>query len=150
MRVVLRKDLEGYGFAGDVISVKDGFANNYLLPRGIALPATEGNVKHIQEILRQKKRSLERERRKAEELAKKLEGIVLQVEKPTGEGGKLFGSITATDVVNALKEKGIEVDRKSVIFHHPIREVGLYPVRIRLHRDVTVEIKVDVKPQKKE
>jgi len=150
MRVVLRKDLEGYGFAGDVINVKDGFANNYLLPKGIALPATEGNVKHIQEILRQKKRSLERERRKAEELAKKLEGIVLQVEKPTGEGGKLFGSITATDVVNALKEKGIEVDRKSVIFHHPIREVGLYPVTIRLHRDVTVEIKVDVKPQKKE
>ncbi len=150
MKVILTRDLEGYGFLGDVIEVKRGFANNYLIPRGYALPATEGNVKHVQEILKQKRRKLEREKRKAEELAKKLEGVVVQVEKPVGEAGKLFGSVTAADVVNALKEQGIEIDRKNVVFPHPIRETGLYTVTIRLHREVAVEIKVDVKPQEKE
>ena len=150
MKVILTRDLEGYGFLGDVIEVKRGFANNYLIPRGYALPATEGNVKHVQEILKQKRRKLEREKRKAEELAKKLEGVVVQIEKPVGEAGKLFGSVTAADVVNALKEQGIEIDKKNVVFPHPIREIGLYTVTIRLHREVAVEIKVDVKPQEKE
>ncbi len=150
MKVILTRDLEGYGFLGDVIEVKRGFANNYLIPRGYALPATEGNVKHVQEILKQKRRKLEREKKKAEELAKKLEGVVVQIEKPVGEAGKLFGSVTAADVVNALKEQGIEIDRKNVVFPHPIREIGLYTVTIRLHREVAVEIKVDVKPQEKE
>ncbi len=150
MKVILTRDLEGYGFLGDVIEVKRGFANNYLIPRGYALPATEGNVKHVQEILKQKRRKLEREKKKAQELAKKLEGVVVQIEKPVGEAGKLFGSVTAADVVNALKEQGIEIDRKNVVFPHPIREIGLYTVTIRLHREVAVEIKVDVKPQEKE
>jgi len=150
MKVILTRDLEGYGFLGDVIEVKRGFANNYLIPRGYALPATEGNVKHVQEILRQKRRKLEREKKKAEELAKKLEGVVVEVRKPVGEAGKLFGSVTATDVVNALKEQGIEIDRKNVVFPHPIKEIGVYPITIRLHREVSVEIKVDVKPQEKE
>ncbi len=150
MKVILTRDLEGYGFFGDIVEVKDGFANNYLIPRGYALPATEGNVRHIQEILRQKRRKLEREKRKAEELAKKLEGMVVEIFKQAGQGGKLFGSVTATDVVEALKEKGIEIQRKMVIFPHPIREVGVFPVTIRVHREVSVEIKVDVKPEKKE
>jgi large subunit ribosomal protein L9 len=149
MKVILTKDVEGYGFVGDVIEVKRGFANNYLIPRGWALPATEGNVKHVQEILRQKRRKLEREKKKAEEVAKKLEGVVVEVHKPTGEAGKLFGSVTATDVVNALKEKGIEIDRKNVVFPHPIKQLGLYTITIRLHRDVSVDIKLDVKPEEK-
>lgn len=150
MKVVLTRDLEGYGFLGDVIEVKRGFANNYLIPRGYALPATEGNVRHVQEIIKQKRRKLEREKKKAQELAKKLEGVVAEIRKTVGEAGKLFGSVTATDVVNALKEKGIEVDRKTVVFPHPIREIGVYPVTIRLHREVSVEIKIDVKPEEKE
>jgi len=149
MKVILTRDLEGYGFFGDIIEVKRGFANNYLIPRGYALPATEGNVRHVQEILKQKQRKLEREKRKAQELAKKLEGVVVEVKKPVGEAGKLFGSVTATDVVNALKEKGIEIERKNVVFPHPIKEIGVYPITIRLHREVSVEIKVDVKPEEK-
>ncbi len=150
MKVVLTRDLEGYGFFGDVIEVKKGFANNYLIPRGYAVPATEGNVKHVQEVLRQKRRKIEREKKKAEELAKKLEGVVVQVTKPVGEAGKLFGSVTASDVVSALKEQGIEIDRKSVVFPHAIKQVGLYTITIRPHRDVSVEIKLDVKPEEKE
>ncbi len=150
MKVVLTKDVEGKGFLGDVIEVKDGYARNYLIPRGLALPATEGNVKHVQDILRQKERKSEREKAKASETAKSLEGTVLEIHKPAGEGGKLFGSITASDVVEKLKEKGIEIERKMVLFPHKIRELGIYPITIRLHRDVKVEIKIDVKAEAKE
>ncbi|RUM31715.1 MAG: 50S ribosomal protein L9 [Aquifex sp.] len=149
MKVVLVKDVEGLGFFGDIVNVKDGYAMNYLIPRGLALPATEGNIKHIQTILAQKERKLLREKKKAEETAKKLEGAVVEVKKPAGEGGKLFGSVTANDIVNALKEKGIEIERKNVVFYHPIKEVGVFPVKIRLHKDVAVDIKVDVKPEEK-
>ncbi len=150
MKVILTRDLEGYGFFGDIIEVKRGFANNYLIPRGYALPATEGNISHIQEILKQKARKLEREKKKVLELAKKLEGVVVEVVKPVGEEGKLFGSVTPTDVINALKEKGIDIDRKNVVFPHAIKHVGVYTITIRLHRDVLVEIKLDVKPQEKD
>jgi large subunit ribosomal protein L9 len=150
MKVVLRKDLEGYGFMGDIIEVKDGFANNYLIPRGLALPATEGNVKHIKEILSQKRRKLEREKAKAKEIAKKLEGLVLEIKKKAGEGGKLFGSITATDVLQALKEKGIELERKNVVLRSAIKEVGIYTITVRLHREVSVDIKIDVKAQEED
>jgi len=149
MKVVLVKDVEGLGFFGDIVNVKDGYAMNYLIPRGLALPATEGNIRHIQTILEQKKRKLEREKKKAEEIAKKLDGLVLEIRKPAGERGKLFGSVTAADVVNALKEKGIEIERKNVVFYHPIKEVGVFPIKIRLHKDVSVEIKLDVKPEEK-
>ncbi len=150
MKVVLTRDLEGYGFLGDVIEVKRGFADNYLIPRGYALPATEGNVRHVQEILKQKRRRLEREKKRALELVKKLEGITVEVRKPVGEGGKLFGSVTASDVVNALKEKGIDIERKSIVFPHPIKEIGLYTIGVRLHREVSTEIKLDVKPEEKD
>jgi len=149
MKVVLTQDVEGKGFFGDVIEVKDGFARNYLIPRGLALPATEGNIRHVQEILRQRARKSEREKKKAQTLAKKLEGIVIEITKPAGEGGKLFGSVTPGDVVEGLKEKGIEIERKMVLFPHKIREIGIYPVTIRLHREVQVEIKIDVRAEQK-
>ncbi|GAB6065206.1 50S ribosomal protein L9 [Aquifex pyrophilus] len=149
MKVILTKDVEGLGFFGDIVNVKDGYAMNYLIPRGLALPATEGNVKHIKTILAQKERKLLREKKKAEELAKKLDGMVVEIRKAAGEGGKLFGSVTANDIVEALKEKGIEIERKHVVFYHPIKEVGVFPVKIRLHKDVAVDIKVDVKPEEK-
>ncbi len=150
MKVVLTKDVEGKGFLGDIVEVKDGYARNFLIPRGMALPATEGNIRHVQEILKQKARKSAREKTKAQELAKKLEGVMVEIEKPVGEGGKLFGSVTASDVVEKLKEQGIEIERKMVLFPHKIREIGIYPISIRLHRDVVVEIKIDVKPEAKE
>lgn len=149
MKVILTKDVEGLGFFGDIVTVRDGYAMNYLIPRGLALPATEGNIRHIQNVLEQKKRKLEREKKKAQELAKKLEGLILELRKPAGEGGKLFGSVTATDIVEALKAQGIEIERKNVVFYHPIKEVGIFPVKIKLHKDVSVDIKVDVKPEEK-
>ncbi|MGB9874028.1 MAG: 50S ribosomal protein L9 [Hydrogenobacter sp.] len=128
------------------MNVKDGFANNYLIPRGIALPATEGNLKHIQSIIQQKMRKLEREKEKALNLAQALKGIILEISKPIGEKGKLFGSVTAGDISNALKEKGFDIDRKRILLKTPIKDVGIYTVQIRLHPQVSVDIKVEVKP----
>ncbi|QWK20232.1 MAG: 50S ribosomal protein L9 [Hydrogenobacter thermophilus] len=146
MKVVLLQDLEGYGVFGDVINVKDGFANNYLIPRGIALPATEGNLRHVKSIIQQRMRKLEQEKEKAISLAKALEGLMLEIQRPVGEKGKLFGSVTAADISNALKEKGFDVDRKRILLKTPIKDVGIYTVQIRLHPQVNVEIKVEVKP----
>lgn len=146
MKVVLIKDLEGYGVFGDVISVKDGFARNYLIPRGIALPATEGNLNHVNNILSQRARKLQREKEKAQAIAKKLEGLMLEIARQVGEKGKLFGSVTSQDIAQALQEKGFDVDRKKVMLKNPIRDVGIYTVTLKLHPEVSVDIKVDVKP----
>ncbi|HCO39658.1 MAG: 50S ribosomal protein L9 [Aquificota bacterium] len=147
MKVVLIKDLEGYGVFGDVINVKDGFARNYLIPRGIALPATEGNLKHVRSIISQKARKLQREKEKAQELAKKLEGFVVEITRQVGEKGKLFGSVTPQDIAQALKERGFDIDRKKVMLKNPIKDIGIYTVVLKLHPEVSVSIKVDVKPQ---
>lgn len=101
MKVVLIKELEGYGTVGTVINVKDGFARNYLIPRGIALPATESNLRHVQSILSQKQRNLQKEKEKALALAKKLEGLVLEIKHQVGEKGKLYGSVTSAEIAKA-------------------------------------------------
>jgi large subunit ribosomal protein L9 len=147
MKVVLIKELEGYGTVGTVINVKDGFARNYLIPKGIALPATESNLKHVQSILSQKQRKLQKEKEKALALAKKLEGLVLEIKHQVGEKGKLYGSVTNAEIAKALAEKGIEIDRKKIALAKPIRDVGIYTVPIKLHPEVEVQIKVDVQPQ---
>jgi large subunit ribosomal protein L9 len=147
MKVVLIKELEGYGTVGTVINVKDGFARNYLIPKGIALPATESNLRHVQSILSQKQRKLQKEKEKALALAKKLEGLVLEIKHQVGEKGKLYGSVTSAEIAKALAEKGIEIDRKKIVLAKPIRDVGIYTVPIKLHPEVEVQIKVDVQPQ---
>ncbi|MEN3028982.1 MAG: 50S ribosomal protein L9 [Aquificaceae bacterium] len=147
MKVVLIKDYEGYGVFGDVINVKDGFARNYLIPRGIALPATESNLKHVKGILSQRARKLRREKEKAQELARKLEGLMVKILRRVGERGKLFGSVTSQEIAQALQEMGFEIDRKRVMLKNPIKEVGIYTVTLKLHPEVTVDIKVDIKPE---
>ncbi|MCS7171531.1 MAG: 50S ribosomal protein L9 [Aquificaceae bacterium] len=146
MKVVLIKDFEGYGVFGDVINVKDGFARNYLIPRGIALPVTEGNLRHVEGIMSQRARKLQKEKEKAHVLAKKLEGIMVEILRRVGEKGKIFGSVTAQDIAQALKERGFDVDRKRVMLKNPIKDVGIYTVTLKLHPEVSVDIKVDVKP----
>ena len=149
MKVILLEELEGRGAFGDIVSVKDGFANNYLIPRKLALPATEGNVKHIQNILSQKARKLEKIKSQAKDLASKIEGIEVVIKKPVGQNGKLFGSITTSDIVKAIQEKGFNIDRKQIILSTPIKNLGLYTVKIRLHNDLYASIKVNVQEESK-
>ena len=147
MKVILAKDVEGWGTIGDIIEVKRGFARNYLIPKGLAYEATDNNIKMVQEILRQKARKLEREKQKAVELAQKLKGLEIEIKRPVGTTGKLYGSVTTADIAEALKEKGIEIDRKKIMLRSPIRNIGAYNITIRLHPEVSEVIKVHVVPE---
>ncbi len=147
MKVILAKDVEGWGTIGDIIEVKRGFARNYLIPKGLAYEATDSNIKMVQEILRQKSRKLEREKQKALEIAEKLKGLEIEIKKPVGTTGKLYGSVTTSDIAEALKEKGIEVEKKKIMLRSPIRNIGAYNITIRLHPEVSEVIKVHVIPE---
>lgn len=147
MRVILVRDVPGYGTFGDIVNVKDGFANNYLIPRGLALPATEGNIRHVQEILKQKKRKLEREKAKAQEIAEKIDGLVVEIARPVGVTGKLYGAITVGEIAEKIKEvAGVEVDKRKIMLKAPIKNVGRYNITVKLHPEVSATITVDVKP----
>ena len=147
MKVILAKDVEGWGTIGDIIEVKRGFARNYLIPKGLAYEATDRNIKMVQEILRQKSRKLEREKQKALEIAEKLKGLEIEIKKTVGTTGKLYGSVTTSDIVEVLKEKGIEVEKKKIMLRSPIRNIGAYNITIRLHPEVSEVIKVHVIPE---
>jgi len=149
MKVVLTKDVEGWGTIGDVIEVKKGFARNYLIPRGLALELTEENKRFIDNILAQKARKLQREKEKALELAKKLNGVEIEIERPIGVTGKMYGSVTISDIAEKLKEKGIEVDKKKIMLRSPIRNLGSYNIQVKLHPEVSATIKVHVAPESK-
>jgi len=144
MQVILRKEHESLGKTGDVITVKPGYARNFLIPRGIAYPVNKANLRrleHEREVLAA--RDL-RERRKAGDLSAKLQGLRLIAPVQVGEEDRMFGSVTAADVAELIKERGIEVDRRKIQLDEPIKHLGEFEIPIRLHRDVTVIVMVDV------
>ena len=147
MKVILTKDVEGWGTIGDIIEVKDGFARNYLIPRGLAYPANDQYIRHIQEILNQKARKLQREKEKALELAKKLDGVEIEIKRPIGVTGKMYGSVGTSDIAEKLAEKGMEIDKKKIMLRSPIRNLGSYNVQIKLHPEVSATIRVHVQPE---
>jgi len=148
MKVILVKDVEGWGTLGDIIDVKPGFARNYLIPKGLAYPATENYVKHVQEILRQKQRKLEREKAKAQEIAQKIDGLELDIKRPIGPTGKMYGSVSSTDIAEAIKEKAeIEIEKKKIMLRNPIRAMGTFNITIRLHPEVSAKVRINVIPE---
>ncbi len=142
MDVILREDVEKLGAAGEVVTVKDGFARNYLLPRGLAYPATEGNKRRLASEQKARARRAEAEVGEAQTLAKKLEAVSLSFTMKAGEGDKLFGSVTASDIAERLKAEGFALDKKAVELHEPIKALGVYKVPVRLHQEVKPEIRV--------
>jgi len=144
MQVILRKEFESLGKTGDVVTVKPGYARNYLIPRGIAYPVTKSNLarlEHEKQVLAA--RDL-RERRHAGDLSAKLQGLRLIAPVQVGEEDRMFGSVTAADVAELLKERGLEVDRRKISLEEPIKYLGEYSIPIKLHKDVVVTITVDV------
>jgi len=142
MEVILRQSVEKLGHPGDVVKVSNGFARNYLLPRGIAVVATEGNKKQI-EAQRQRLEAAEDARREtAQSQAAVFEQVSLTFSARVGEEGKLFGSVTSSDIVQQLEALGHKVEKRQVDLHEPIKALGVYRVPIRLHADVKPEIKV--------
>jgi large subunit ribosomal protein L9 len=142
MDVILREDVEKLGHAGEVVTVKDGYARNFLLPRGLAYLATDGNRRRLDEEQRQRDRRAAAEVSGARGVAAKLEAVSLSFTMKAGEGDKLFGSVTAGDIAERLQAEGLQVDRKAVELEEPIKALGVYKVPIRLHADVKPEIRV--------
>ncbi len=142
MKIILRKDVDTLGKAGDVVSVKDGYARNYLIPRGIAFEATEGALRQVEEEKKQQARRLEKERTIAENLAVQLEKISITIKMKVGEEEKLFGSVTAQMIADALTEKGITIDKRLIELEEPLKALGIYDVPIKLHGGVVSKIKV--------
>lgn len=142
MDVILRDDVEKLGRAGDVVSVKDGYARNYLLPRGLAYPATDGNKRRLESEQKSRSRRAEAEVAGARDLATRLEAVSLSFTMKAGEGDKLFGSVTTADIAERLKAEGFAVDKKTVELAEPIKALGVYKVPVRLHADVKPEIRV--------
>lgn len=144
MKVILIDEIHGLGGRGDVVNVRDGYARNYLLPKNLARVATPGNLKAIEQEKKKWETLTEREKSEAQEMARSLEGVRLTITKKAGEAGTLFGSVTAAEVAQALVEHGIELDRRRVHLDQPIKTIGEHTAEIRLHREVTVDITVDV------
>jgi large subunit ribosomal protein L9 len=144
MEVILREHVDNLGRRGEIVKVADGYARNYLLPRKLALLATEGNKQQI-ERERVKFEAHEAEERKvAEALAARLESVDIEILRRVGETDALYGSVTSADVAEALAAKGFDVDRRKLELPEPIKKIGEYEVPLRLHREVTVPVKVKV------
>ena len=142
MEVVLLKDVEKLGAEGAVVKVKPGFARNYLLPHGLAALATTQQLKAVEETKRQRLQKTQRARRDADALKRKLEAHSLTLKLSLGEDDKPFGSITTHDIVDALAQDGMVIDKHAVHLEHPIKTLGVFDVPVRLHADVTATLKV--------
>ncbi len=146
MEVILREDIDSLGRAGAVVRVKPGYARNYLLPRGLAYEATEGNKKRIAAEGRARESRREEERTRAAELASRLEALALTVSAKAGEGERLFGSVTSQDIAAALDGAGQPVDKRRIELDHPIKTLGDHVVPVRLHPEVQAMLRVKVVP----
>ncbi len=145
MKVVLRTDVENLGKKGDLCEVADGYARNYLVPRGLAMQATKGVIAQAESMRRSRSARDRREREAAEAIAGRLGGQRVTVPARAGEGGKLFGSVGTADIASAIAAlAGHEVDRRTVVLDEPIKEVGETEVSIKLHADVVATITVEV------
>jgi len=147
IEVILREDVKSLGRAGEMVRVRPGYARNYLLPKGLAYPATEGNKKRVAAETRALGIRLAAQRGDAERLAEALREVTLTLPGKVGEGERLFGSITAQDVANALAERGFDVDKRKVDLDHPIKTLGDHAVAIKLHPEVQAELRVTVVPE---
>ena len=145
MRVVLRDDVENVGRKGDLIEVADGFARNYLVPRGLAMKATRGVVQQAEAMRRNREVRETRDRESAQGVADQLAGRRIEVRARAGEGGRLFGSVTTADIVDAVRaQPGVEVDRRNAQLAEPLKELGAAEVPVKLHADVEVTLSIDV------
>ena len=148
MKVVLRDDVENIGRKGDLIEVTDGFARNFLVPRGLAMKATKGVVQQAEAMRRNREARDARDREAAQALADQLTGQRIELRARAGEGGRLFGSVTSADVADAVRaQTGVELDRRKTQLAEPLKELGAVEVPVKLHADVEVTLTVDVVPE---
>ena len=147
MRIILMQDIRHTGRRGDIVDVKPGYARNYLLPQGLALEASDGNLRYFEEQKAKIDVRHETEVQKAREIAAEMSTIEITIAKRVGESETLYGSVTATDIAEALEGRGVTVDRRRIDLEGGIKALGEHPVRIEIHSDVVAEITVKVVPE---
>lgn len=147
MKVILKQDVKSLGFKDDVVAVKNGYANNYLIPQGMAAVANPSNVKVLEENLRQAAFKQEKIKLDADKIAGKLNGYTLKLGAKAGANDKIFGSITSLQISQALKNEGFEVDRRKIVLDQDIKVLGNYTATVNLHREVSVKVNLEVVPE---
>jgi len=144
MKIILTDEVRGLGRRGDVVEVKNGYARNFLLPQGLAFLANPANVRRLDEEKKRYDEKILHEKGVAEKVAEQMTGLRLTLVKKAGEGDVLYGSVTASEIADRLADKGIAVDRRRIELEEPIKRLGEHQVHVRLHRDVTVPITIEV------
>lgn len=144
MRVILKSEVHNLGDAGDIVKVAAGYGRNFLLPRGLAIPASETNANQSAHEKRMADAIKRKQLSGAKEAGAKLDATAVSIRREAGEDDKLFGSVTNRDIADALAAEGIEVDRRAITLPEPIRAIGLFTVPVRLHREVTAQLRVYV------
>lgn len=142
MKIILKDDIEKLGAVGEVVAVKDGYARNYLIPRNLAVPATRGNLKSIDEIRKQKEFRDSKKKRDAEKIKDEIEKISCTAEVLVGEEDRVFGSVTSYDIASMLEEKGFRIERRDIQLEESLKALGVYTVPIKVAKDVTANLKV--------
>jgi large subunit ribosomal protein L9 len=144
MEIILREDIERLGIRGQVVKVADGYARNFLLPKRLAVAATDANRKIVEQERQAHLRREAKQKGEAEDLSKLMAGVIVIIAQKAGENDQLFGSVTSKDVADALAQKNFTIDRRKVLMDEPIKQLGEFKVPVRLHKDVTAEITVQV------
>ncbi len=149
MKVILRADVEALGHLGDIVTVKPGYGRNFLLPKGLAMLASPANLKVFELERKKLQAKVDAIRGEASAMSARLNGLELKIPMRVGENDKLYGSVTSSMIGEALAGHGIEIDRRRILLDSPIRTLGEYDVRVRLHADVAAELKVKVVPEER-
>jgi len=147
MEVILKEDVTTLGSKGDIVKVAAGYGRNYLLPRKLAIPATAANKKVIEQMRAAAVRRSAKEKTQAEELAKQFEGLSVSFTRKSGESDQLFGSVTSSDIAEALHKKGFDLDRRKISLHDPLKTLGDFDVPVKLHKEVTAHVKVIIEKE---
>ncbi|MFY9741503.1 MAG: 50S ribosomal protein L9 [Candidatus Sulfotelmatobacter sp.] len=147
MEVILKEDINNLGARGDVVKVAEGYGRNYLLPRKLAIVANEGNKAVIVQMKAASVRRSAKEKSQAEELAKQFEGLSVAFQRRSGEHDQLFGSVTSGDIAESVAKKGINLDRRQVQLHEPLKTLGEFTIPVKLHKDVTAHLKVVIEKE---
>ena len=142
MKIILKKDVENLGVAGDIVKVKDGFARNYLVPKGFAIVATRSNMKIVDELKANEAKKTKKAETTAQNTAKKLQDISVTVAVKAGEDDKLFGAVTAQIIADLVAEKGIEIDKHNILLDEPIKELGVFDVPVKVGAGIKAQVKV--------
>lgn len=147
MEVILKEDVAKLGSRGDVVKVAEGYGRNFLLPRRLAIQASAGNKKVIEQMRAAAVRRSAKEKAQAEELSKQFDGVSVSFQRKSGEHDQLFGSVTSGDLADALERKGFTVDRRKIQLHEPLKTIGEFAVPVKLHKDVTAHLKVVIEKE---